>query len=155
MLFEELGWDRDKENPKEKHYRKFVTEELEHSKSVMSKPSEFHCYELKRGQSRGASKSIFSFGASKKAADSGEEDTTTKMGLFKALISVTHRETEYETRMFILNKLAKILKLLGEIYYERFKKPFPINEGFFGENALEGSKVMTAAQRERRYSDEL
>ena len=97
---------------------------------------------------------MFSFGSSKKDAESGEEDTTTKMGMFKALISVTHRETELETKMFMLNKLGKILRLLGEIYTQRFKKPFPIDEGFFGENSLEGSKIMTAAQRERRYSDE-
>jgi len=77
------------------------------------------------------------------------------MGLFKALISVTHRETELETKMFMLDKLGKILRLLKEIYTDRFKKPFPISEGFFGENALEGSKVMTAAQRERRYSDDI
>lgn len=41
MLFEALGWDREPENPGQKHYRKFVTDELEHTTSVMSKPSEF------------------------------------------------------------------------------------------------------------------
>lgn len=65
-LFESLGWDRDPENPSEKHYRKFVTEEMEHSVDVMSKPSEFHCYELKRGQTRGASSSGFSLFSSAK-----------------------------------------------------------------------------------------
>jgi len=50
----------------------------------MSKESEFSCFELKRGQTRGASSSM------------GEEDTTTKMGLFKALITVTHKDTEME-----------------------------------------------------------
>jgi hypothetical protein len=31
VLFEELGWDRDPTNPVEKHYRKFVINELEHA----------------------------------------------------------------------------------------------------------------------------
>jgi len=44
VLFEELGWDRDPENPKEKHYRKFFPIELEQCKDVMSRPSEFECY---------------------------------------------------------------------------------------------------------------
>ena len=45
--------------------------------------------------------------------------------------------------------------LLSEIYVKRFKKPFPVEEGFFCENSLEGSKVLDAVQRERRYSDEI
>ena len=105
ILYEALGWDREPGISKEKHYRKFVAEELEHCEEVMSKPSEFNCYDVKRGQSRGAKKSAFSFGSTKKDA-SGEEDTTTKMGLFKALITVTHRDTEEEHKMFILNKLS-------------------------------------------------
>ena len=57
--------------------------------------------------------------------------------------------------MYINNKLVEIRKWLGKIYTKKFKKPFPLQEGFFCENALEGSKVMTAEQRERRYSDEI
>ena len=68
------------------------------------------------------------------------------MGLFKALITVTHRDTEEEHKMFLLNKLAKIRKKLKTIYEERNPgKEFPVEEGFFCENTLEGSKVMTAA----------
>ena len=66
-----------------------------------------------------------------------------------------HKETEFEHKMFIFNKLAKIRKLLGELYTQRYNKPFPIQEGFFCENALEGSKVLTAEQRERAYSDDI
>ena len=77
------------------------------------------------------------------------------MGLFKALITVVHKETEFEHKMFIFNKLAKIRRLLGELYTQRYNKPFPIAEGFFCENALEASKVLTAAQRERAYSDDI
>lgn len=82
ILFESLGFDPEPGVSKQKHYRKFVTQELEKEKAVMSKESEFSCFELKRGQTRGASSS------------NGEEDTTTKMGLFKALITVTHKDTE-------------------------------------------------------------
>ena len=49
ILFEELGWDREPGVSGEKHYRKFVPQELEHTPEVMSKPSEFMCYDLKRG----------------------------------------------------------------------------------------------------------
>ena len=66
-----------------------------------------------------------------------------------------HKETEFEHKMFIFNKLAKIRKLLGEIYTKKYNKPFPLCEGFFCENALEASKVLTAEQRERAYSDEI
>ena len=80
-LFEELGWDRDLANPQEKHYRKFYTTELEKTPEIMSKPSDFECYDILRGQTRGAGKSIFSkfkkfFKDSKKDKDSGEDNTT-------------------------------------------------------------------------------
>ena len=58
-VFEPLGYDRkpepDKEGYKgEKHYRKFFTDELEQCEELMSKPSEFDQFMLKKGQSRGA-----------------------------------------------------------------------------------------------------
>ena len=121
----------------------------------MSKPSEFKCYELKRGQQRGASKGFSLFGSSSKKDASGEEDTTTKMGLFKALITVNHKKTELETKFFLLNKLKKIREMLAEIYEKKFHKDFPVKPGFFCEDTLEGSKVMNAGQRERAYSDDI
>jgi len=66
VLFEELGWDRDPMNPLEKHYRRFVMNELEDATDIMSKPSEFECYDLKRGQTRGASSGLSLFGSKKK-----------------------------------------------------------------------------------------
>lgn len=77
------------------------------------------------------------------------------MGLFKALITVTKKDEEVEKKMYINNKLVQIRKLLGNIYTKKFNKPYPINEGFFCENTLEGSKIMTSEQRERGYSDEI
>ena len=56
------------------------------------------------------------------------------MGVFKALITVAHKDTEYERREFIMRKLQQIRAKLGEIYTKQFKKPFPIQEGFFCEN---------------------
>ena len=109
ILFEELGWDREPGVSTEKHYRSFVPTQLEQTKSIMSKESEFDCFTLKRGQTRGASSSMF--GSSKKTAD-GEEDTTTKMGIFKALITVTHKDTEFADKQFLFAKLSEILSLL-------------------------------------------
>jgi len=46
----------------------------------------------------------------------------------------------------MLNKLKKVKQLLAEIYVKRNPgKPFPIKDGFFCENSLEGSKVLNAA----------
>mmetsp|Transcript_18982 Transcript_18982/g.23509 ORF Transcript_18982/g.23509 Transcript_18982/m.23509 type:complete len:173 (-) Transcript_18982:1690-2208(-) len=131
LLYEELGYDRDPEAPAEKHYRKFVAKELEHVEEVMSRPSEFNVYDITRGQSRGASSGLF--GGGKQDQATGEADTTTKMGVFKALITVAHKDTEFEKRAFLMRKLAKIRVLLAEIYQKQFKKPFPIQEGFFCE----------------------
>ena len=153
ILFESLGWDRDPGVSQEKHYRRFVPIELEKEKTVMSKESEFSCFTLKRGQTRGASSSMF--GSSKQTAE-GEADTTTKMGLFKALITVTHKDTEVLTRMNVTDRLTKIRNLLRQIYEKRHPKhDFPIPTGFFCEDSLTGSKILTATQRERTYSDDI
>ena len=77
------------------------------------------------------------------------------MGIFKALITVMHKDTGPAHKKFIFDKLAKIRRLLGELYTQRYNKPFPLKEGFFCENALEGSKVLTKEQRERAYSDDI
>ena len=76
ILFEPLGWDRVPGESKEKHYRKFFSNALECVPEVMSKPSEFQCFNLKRGQSRGAKKSLFDFGGGKTDQATGEADTT-------------------------------------------------------------------------------
>jgi len=156
LIYEELGWDRTPgEGVGEKHYRRFVDRELEHATEVMSRPSEFNCYEIKRGQTRGASGGFSLFGGPKTEQATGEADTTTKMGIFKALITVAHKDTMVEKQMFMMRKLTQIREKLALIYEKRFKKEFPIPSGFFCETSFEGSKVMTAAQRERAYSDEI
>lgn len=60
-LFIGLGWDETPES-KQRHYRRYFTEELEKVKEVMPVPTPFATYEIKRGQSRGASKGWWPFG---------------------------------------------------------------------------------------------
>ena len=114
LLFEELGWDRDPDAPQEKHYRRFLTKELEHCPEIMSRPSEFNVFPVTRGQARGASTGLF--GGNKTDQATGEADTTSLMGMFKALITVAHKDTEIEEREFLMRKLSVIRDKLAEIY---------------------------------------
>jgi hypothetical protein len=59
-LYIGLGWDEVPED-KRKHYRRYYPDELENVKELMPVPSPFLAYNLKRGQTRGASKGLFSF----------------------------------------------------------------------------------------------
>jgi len=62
-LYIGLGWDEDPGENK-RHYRRFYDDELENVKDLMGEPP-FICYELKRGQTRGASKGWWPFGGNK------------------------------------------------------------------------------------------
>ena len=59
----------------------------------MSKESEFDCFTLKKGQSRGANTSAFGklFGGGAKTDESGEASTETQVGKFKALITISQK----------------------------------------------------------------
>jgi hypothetical protein len=48
-VYEPLGWDREPGVTTEKHYRKFYEDELENVEEIMSTPSEFDQYMLKKG----------------------------------------------------------------------------------------------------------
>ena len=75
QLFLGLGWDEDKETGR-KHYRRFYTKDLEKVETVLQKESPFNQYDLKRGQSRGASKSIWqSLTGNVKEDESGQTST--------------------------------------------------------------------------------
>lgn len=63
-LYEGMGFD-DVPEDNRRHYRKFYPKELELIEELMPKPSPFIAYLLKRGQSRGASKGLFSFSTGK------------------------------------------------------------------------------------------
>jgi hypothetical protein len=58
-LFIPLGWDEDA-TTKRKHYRQYYNDELENNKEIFAKKSPFDSFSLIRGQSRGASSSMFS-----------------------------------------------------------------------------------------------
>ena len=61
-LFLGLGWDETHES-QTRHYRRFYPHELETVTEIMPVPTPFETFELKRGQSRGASKGWWPFGA--------------------------------------------------------------------------------------------
>ena len=76
LLFEELGWDRDPNNPGQKHFRKFTPKALEDTKEIMSRPSEFDTFPIMRGQARGAGGGGGLFSSKKTDQATGEADTT-------------------------------------------------------------------------------
>lgn len=83
-----LGWDETPET-KARHYRRYYPQELEKVKEIMPIPTPFQTYDLKRGQSRGASKSFFGGG---KQDDSGESSTELVVGKFKGVVTVQSEE---------------------------------------------------------------
>jgi hypothetical protein len=91
-LYIGLGWDETPEQGR-KHYRKFYPDELENVKDVMPKKSPFDEYEIKRGQTRGASKSLFFKG---KEDDSGSASTEKIVGKFKGLINIVSENDRAE-----------------------------------------------------------
>lgn len=48
-MYEPLGYDRKPNETHEMHYRKFYTDELEKVEEIMSKPTEFDTFHLKKG----------------------------------------------------------------------------------------------------------
>ena len=59
------------------------------------------------------------------------------MGLFKALITVAHRDTEQADKLEIANRLSQIRSLLKSIYEKRHpKNEFPMPAGFFCEDTM-------------------
>jgi len=85
-LFVPLGWDENPES-KAKHYRKFYPTELELVKEIMPAPSPFQTFLIKRGQSRGASKSLWPF-KKQKTDDSGAVSDEQVVGKFKGIVTV-------------------------------------------------------------------
>ena len=104
-------------NARTKHYRRFYPKELELVPEVMTQPSPFDSYELKRGQSRGASKSWWSFGGAKKVDESGQASTEQVVGKFKGVVSVQTKEDrekyqEYKSKLLL--SLKKLLNTLSQ-----------------------------------------
>ena len=135
-MYEPLGWDREPGVTTEKHYRKFYTQELETVEEVMSTPSEFDCFFLKKGQSRGAASGGLlggMFGGGAKVDDSGEASDEQLVGKFKSLITISQKgEQEAQDKMKDM-KLTKIIKLVNEIHVQKYGKESEVGPGFFGE----------------------
>ena len=93
-LYIGLGYD-DVPEDNRRHYRRFYPDELENITELLPVPSPFLTFFLKRGQTRGASKSIWPFGGGAKEDDSGSVDTEQVVGRFKCLIDI---ESEKERK---------------------------------------------------------
>jgi len=71
------------------HYRKYYQDELENDKDLFPDPDDpFIKIPIKRGQSRGLSKSWFSFIVPDKLDDSGEVSNEKTVGYFKGRITI-------------------------------------------------------------------
>lgn len=95
-LYIALGWDEDATTER-KHYRRFYPDELENVKEVLAIASPFQTYEIKRGQTRGASAGFWaSLMNEVKEDESGQVSTEELMGKFKAVIEVEVKEEKEE-----------------------------------------------------------
>lgn len=105
-IFIGLGWDEDSTTNR-KHYRRYYQKELEKTKEVLPNESPFNQYDLKRGASRGAKKSLFGGG---KTDASGCVDTTAVVGRFKAVIQC---EVKSDKEKYAQRKMKCIGQMLG------------------------------------------
>ena len=154
-IFEPLGWDRKPNESEEKHYRKFFTEELEKVKTVMAKESEFQCYDLKKGQARGAPQGLLGglFGGGPKLDESGAPTDERSVGKFKALITVSQKSEEEQKLKRKNWKLARIIEIIRDIHRKRYGKESEIKRGYFGETGnLEEAMATTNRQSARPAS---
>jgi len=134
-VYEPLGWDREPGVSTEKHYRKFYEDELETVEEIMSTPSEFDQYMLKKGQSRGAASGGMLGGlfGGAKVDESGAASDEKEVGKFKALITISQKGDEERKARLKSGKLGRIIQLVNEIHTKRFGKASDIGPGFFGE----------------------
>jgi len=112
QMFIGLGWDEDQDT-KRRHYRRFYPDELENVTEVLPIPTPFNQYDLKRGQSRGASVSIWAKMTNKVKTDASGEATSEKVvGRFKAVIEVEDREKK---AAYLVRKAELIEDLLENL----------------------------------------
>ena len=77
------------------HYRKFYQDELENDTNLFPDPDDpFIKIPIKRGQSRGLSKSWFSFIVPDKLDESGEVSNEKIVGFFKGRIKIKNQNEE-------------------------------------------------------------
>lgn len=111
-LFVGLGWDEDSKTDR-KHYRRYFPMELENCKELLPSASPFNQYDLIRGQTRGAKKSLFeSLKGNFKTDASGEVDTTEVMGRFKGIITIGIKD---EIEPFKAKKHALVKQMISNL----------------------------------------
>jgi hypothetical protein len=148
----ELGWDRNREKPKEKHYRKWYNKPLEDVSDVFEdKP--FTSESIKRGQQRGADDDA-TFGSwsrmfSKvKYDDSGEVDTEKEVGQFIGLVTVSTEQYEDIYSKTKVKYISKIYDELCILYRNEMKIPgieFPFEKDSFIISSKEKDHKETSA----------
>lgn len=106
------------------HYRKFYEDELENDKSIFPDPTEpFRNIDIKRGQSRGLSKSWFSLFSADKEDDSGQVTNEKIVGKFKGRIRIYNREEKKLYEEVMQQKMDRIFQLLNDIHIKVFGGP--------------------------------
>lgn len=113
-LFMGLGWDED-DQTKRRHYRRYYPDELENITEVMPVVTPFDQFDIKKGQSRGASKSWFSWGGHKEDS-SGALSTEQVVGRFKGIVTVQSEEdlkNYQERKAELIHELKKKLNILS------------------------------------------
>ena len=90
-------------------------------------PTPFEAFELKRGQSRGASKGFWPFGGAKKQDASGETSTEQVVGIFKGTVTVQSEEDkkQYDEKKAELVHNLKIK--LSNLSMSKTGKPLVLN----------------------------
>jgi len=119
-----IGFDETPEDNK-RHYRRYYPDELENIKELMGEPP-FIQYALKRGQTRGASKSWFSLGKSNED-ESGETSTEQEVGKFKCLIDIESEREKIEYAEEKDSKLHDLRVKLNSLSLKKRGKPLELN----------------------------
>lgn len=116
-----LGWDEDATTQR-KHYRQYYNDELENIKEIFPVKSPFHSIELKKGQSRGISKGLFSSLLKKKKKDESGQDSSEKVvGIFKGIVEVESRDDRRNYDILkakLVDNLLKHVKKICDQYNE-------------------------------------
>ena len=115
--FEEKEEESRKTRVTNLHYRKYYQDELENDKNLFPDPDDpFIKIPIKRGQSRGLSKSWFSFIVPDKLDESGEVSNEKIVGYFKGRVKIVNQE---EAKIFDEQKerhMDSIFDLIRQIH---------------------------------------
>lgn len=99
------------------HYRKYYQDELENDKDLFPDPDDpFIKIPVKRGQSRGLSKSWFSFIVPDKLDESGEVSNEKIVGYFKGRVKITNQEEAKKFNKEKEERMTEIFDLIGQIH---------------------------------------